>query len=417
MNPLLRRRLPAVSAAALAGLMLALFTSSVAYAVPLTPHQMPFPCGQTWTGATRGSHTPSMRAIDWNRPGDEGDTVVASASGIVSIADSTGTRGYGHHVVIDHPNGESSVYAHMDAVTVTPGQYVDQGAVIGTVGNTGNSQGPHLHFEERANKTDVAASFGGVPYFFGNLTSFNCVDVPIAADFTGDSIAEVAVYRRGKKSSFVVDDPAGARVMLFGNATDEPVVGDWDGDGAVNLGIWRQKKRKFRLQTPTGIVKVRYGVATDRAIAGDWDGDGTDQVGVYRSSVGTFLLRQPDGSSTAVLLGDADDLPVTGDWDGNGVSDLGVFDPGTATFTLRIVDANAQVVTATLPLGLPGDLPVAGDWDGDGITDLGVWATATATFTQGRAIFPLSTPLSSLMPDSIASRMVLDTVQFGLPRG
>ncbi len=57
MNPLLRRRLPAAPAAALAGLTLALFTSSVAYAVPLTPHQMPFPCGQTWTGSTRGSHS------------------------------------------------------------------------------------------------------------------------------------------------------------------------------------------------------------------------------------------------------------------------------------------------------------------------------------------------------------------------
>lgn len=417
MNPLLRRRLPAASAATMAGLTLALFTSSVAYAVPLTPHQMPFPCGETWTGSTRGSHTPSIKAIDWNRPGDEGDTVVASASGIVTTADSTSTRSYGHHVVIDHPNGESSVYGHMDAVTVTLGQYVDQGAVIGTVGNTGNSQGAHLHFEERAAKTDIAASFGGVPYFYGNLTSFNCVDVPIAADFTGDSIAEVAVFRRGKRSSFVVNDPAGARVLMFGKATDEPVVGDWDGDGATNLGIWRQKRRVFRLQTPTGIVKVKYGTKTDRAISGDWDGDGIDQVGVYSSSVGTFFLRQPDGSSTSVLLGDADDLPVTGDWDGNGVSDLGVFDPGTATFTLRLVDANAQVVTSTLPLGVPGDLPVTGDWDGNGITDLGVWATATATFTQGTAVFPMSTRLPAALPSSIASRMVVDEIQFGLPRG
>ena len=205
-----------------------------------------------------------------------------------------------------------------------------------------------------------------MPYFYGSLTSFNCVDVPIAADFTGDAISEVAVYRRGKKSSFVVNDPAGARVMLFGNATDEPVVGDWDGDGAVNLGIWRAKRTKFRLQTPTGVVKVRYGLASDRAIAGDWDGNGTDEVGVYRASEGTFYQRRPDGSSATVLLGDVDDLPVAGDWDGNGVTDLGVFDQATATFTLRLVDANAQVWTSQLPLGVAGDLPVAGDWDGDG---------------------------------------------------
>ena len=128
-----------------------------------------------------------------------------------------------------------------------------------------------------------------MPYFYGSLTSFNCVDVPIAGDFTGDAISEVAVFRRGKKSSFVVNDPAGARVLLFGNATDEPVVGDWDGDGAINLGIWRPRKAKFRLQTPGRCVKVRYGLASDRALAGDWDGNGTDDLGVYRGLRGHVL--------------------------------------------------------------------------------------------------------------------------------
>jgi hypothetical protein len=416
-KPLLRRHLSAVPAAALAGLTLALLTSSVAYAVPVTPHQMPFPCGQTWTGSTRGSHSPSIRSIDWNRTADEGDAVVASASGTVTTADSTSTRSYGHHVVIDHGNGESSVYGHLDTVTVALGQYVDQGAVIGTVGNTGNSFGAHLHFEERTGKSVVAASFDGVPYFYGSLTSFNCVDVPIAADFTGDAISEVAVYRRGTRSSFVVNDPAGARVLMYGNATDEPIVGDWDGDGGVNLGIWRGKRTKFRLQTPTGIVKVRYGLSGDRVVAGDWDGNGTDEVGVYRASEGTFYQRRTDGTSATVVLGDVDDLPVSGDWDGNGVTDLGVFDQATATFTLRLVDANAQVWTSQLALGAAGDLPVAGDWDGDAITDLGVWAPATATFTQGRAVFSMTTPLPAAVPDAIASRMAITSVQFGLPRG
>ncbi|WP_165807213.1 M23 family metallopeptidase [Nocardioides currus] len=412
-----RRRLSLVSAAALAGLSLTLVTGSVAYAVPLTPYEMPFPCGQKWTGSTRGSHTPSMKAIDWNRPGDEGDTVVAAAAGMVTTADSTSTRSYGHHVVIDHGNGESTVYGHMDAVTVTAGQRVDQGTAIGTVGNTGNSHGAHLHFEERLGGTDVATSFNGVPYFFGDLTSFNCVDVPVAADFTGDAISEVAVFRRGKKSSFVVNEPAGARVMVFGNATDEPVLGDWDGDGTVNVGVWRAKKAKFRLKTATKVVKVGFGVPTDRAIAGDWDGNGTDEIGVYRSSVGTFYQRLADGSSTAVVLGDADDQPVTGDWDGNGVTDLGLYDPATSTFTLRVVDAGGQAWTSQLVLGVPGDLAVAGDWDGDGITDVGAWTPATATFTQGRAVFPMTSRIASSLPDNIAARTTVTTVRFGNPRG
>lgn len=416
MNPLLRRRLPSVSATAtsgLAGLTLALFTGSVAYAVPLTPHQMPFPCGQAWAGATRADHSPSIRSIDWNRTADENDPVVASAGGIVTKADTTSTRSYGHQVVIDHQNGESTVYAHLNAVTVATGQYVDQGAMIGTVGNTGNSRGAHLHYEQRSGKTVIAASFQGVPLVYGNLTSFNCVDVPLAGNFSGDAGSEVAVYRRGKKSSFVVKEQTGERVLLFGKATDEPVVGDWDGDGAVNLGTWRPKRAKFRLQTPGGIVKVRFGLTTDRALSGDWDGNGTDDLGVYRASAGTFLQRRADGSSTPVLLGGVDDLPVTGDWDGNGVTDLGVFDPATAVFTLRLVDASAQVQTVQLQFGAAGDLPVTGDWDGDGVTDVGVWAPATATFTQAR----VTALVPPAVPEAAATRTEVTTVQFGLPRG
>ena len=50
---------------------------------------MPFPCGQEWTGTTRDSHSPSRYSIDWNRPDDDDDPVVASAPGIVIRAEPT----------------------------------------------------------------------------------------------------------------------------------------------------------------------------------------------------------------------------------------------------------------------------------------------------------------------------------------
>ena len=55
--------------------------------------------------------------------------------------------GYGYLIVVDHGTGWQSAYAHLSAVGVSCGQSVFQGTVIGGLGSTGNSSGPHLHFE------------------------------------------------------------------------------------------------------------------------------------------------------------------------------------------------------------------------------------------------------------------------------
>jgi len=57
--------------------------------------------------------------------------------------------GYGLHVIIDDGGGLSTLYGHLDSVAVTAGDDVLAGEVIGTLGSTGNSTGPHLHFEVR----------------------------------------------------------------------------------------------------------------------------------------------------------------------------------------------------------------------------------------------------------------------------
>ena len=73
----------------------------------------------------------------------------AIAAGRVMYADPYG--GYGRLVVIQHPNGLTSHYGHCHDLKVNPGQTVRAGEIIGTVGNTGQSTGPHLHFEVRVN--------------------------------------------------------------------------------------------------------------------------------------------------------------------------------------------------------------------------------------------------------------------------
>jgi murein DD-endopeptidase MepM/ murein hydrolase activator NlpD len=81
-----------------------------------------------------------------------GTAIHAAASGIVIYAGWMG--GYGNLVVIDHGNGLATAYGHQSAIYATPG-HVEQGQVIGAVGSTGHSTGPHCHFEVRVNGVPV----------------------------------------------------------------------------------------------------------------------------------------------------------------------------------------------------------------------------------------------------------------------
>jgi murein DD-endopeptidase MepM/ murein hydrolase activator NlpD len=74
--------------------------------------------------------------------------IVAADSGLVVYA-GWANGGYGNTVMIDHGNGFQTLYAHMSAILVSCGSSVGQGSGIGVVGSTGNSTGPHLHFEIR----------------------------------------------------------------------------------------------------------------------------------------------------------------------------------------------------------------------------------------------------------------------------
>jgi murein DD-endopeptidase MepM/ murein hydrolase activator NlpD len=75
-------------------------------------------------------------------------------------------RGYGNHVVIDHGYGYQTLYAHMSAFNVKLGQKVKRGDVIGYVGNTGTSTGPHLHYEVIKNNQKV----NPINFFYNDLT-------------------------------------------------------------------------------------------------------------------------------------------------------------------------------------------------------------------------------------------------------
>ena len=369
--------LPVLVATLAAPLVLGVLSAAPAQARPETGYEMPFPCGQSWTGSTRPSHSPSANSIDWNRTDDVDDPVVASAAGTVSRVTNLGGRSYGLYVMVDHGNGAVTLHAHLAAEYVTVGQRLDQGQLIGRVGTSGGSTGPHLHYEQREGSGVARPVFGDTPFAMPSTqASANCPHTPLAGDWNDDGDAELGVYRRSAAPSFRLRRvPA----VPLGAAYADPLVGDWDGDGRTDLGVRDPATGGFTLRSAGGAVtQVPFGTTSDRGVAGDWDGDGRAEVGVFRPSSATFLLRAADGAVTQQALGSIGSLPVTGDWNGDDVTDLAVFDQGSWTLAVR----GAKPVTRTVVLGDADDLPVTGDWDGDGDDDLGAWDPATATWTM-----------------------------------
>ncbi|MFT7557649.1 MAG: LysM repeat protein [Planctomycetota bacterium] len=99
------------------------------------------------------------RAIDIGAP--TGTPIYASAAGKVVIDNNSGWGGgYGNYVVLTHGNGAKTLSAHMTDNVVKLGQYVQQGELIGHVGSTGRSTGPHLHFEIRGDRDVPYKSWG-----------------------------------------------------------------------------------------------------------------------------------------------------------------------------------------------------------------------------------------------------------------
>lgn len=100
----------------------------------------PLPNSRRVRGLSRTHH-----GVDFAAP--TGTSIYAAASGRVIFAKYGWNGRYGNMVILSHDNGSRTLYAHMSRIGIEEGSYVEKGQVIGYVGNTGRSTGPHLHFE------------------------------------------------------------------------------------------------------------------------------------------------------------------------------------------------------------------------------------------------------------------------------
>lgn len=101
--------------------------------------------------------------MDFTAP--TGTEIYATGDGTIEKAENAG-NGYGIHVIINHGYGYQTLYGHMSRVKVHPGQKIKRGELIGYVGNTGTSSGPHVHYEVIKNGEKI----NPVNYFYSDLT-------------------------------------------------------------------------------------------------------------------------------------------------------------------------------------------------------------------------------------------------------
>lgn len=98
-------------------------------------------------------------------PAPKGVKILSAKSGVV-LTSAYNSGGYGNYVVVDHGNGNTTLYAHMSSRSVKAGDVVKQGDVLGLVGTTGRSTGNHLHYEIRENdvRIDPVTRYSGLTY-------------------------------------------------------------------------------------------------------------------------------------------------------------------------------------------------------------------------------------------------------------
>ena len=101
--------------------------------------------------------------MDFTAP--TGTPIYATGNGKIKRADNRAS-GFGEHIEIDHGYGYKTIYAHLSKYNVKRGQYVNRGDLIGFVGNTGRSVGPHLHYEVHKNGRPI----NPINFYYGNLT-------------------------------------------------------------------------------------------------------------------------------------------------------------------------------------------------------------------------------------------------------
>ena len=217
----------------------------------------------------------------------------------------------------------------------------------------------------------------------------NATDVQVSADYDGDGRTDLAVWRPENGVWYIRQSGDGGALLVkwgmttihpTGGLADVPVPADYDGDSRTDIAVWRPDTGEWWILNSTTDwdqtrpTVLRWGKLGDVPVQADYDGNGRADHAIFRPSDNQWWIRESVGSRSYVKpFGLAGlDVLVPADYNGDRKADIAVYRSGV----WHVFDIQTQE-TEVFHFGFNDDTPVPADYDGDGSVDFATFRSGT----------------------------------------